>query len=119
VIGLGAWTAVLLAALAGSGVGPAWLEPVAGLVGSCPHRAITGEPCSLCGTTTAALLLLEGEVAASLARNPLALGLIALGSTQPVYRLVRTLRPGFAWREELAIDGLGLAWLAGVIAIAS
>jgi hypothetical protein len=63
--------------------------------------------------------LLGGDVGASLALNPLALGLVALGVTQPVYRLVRTLRPGFAWREELAVDGAGLGWLVGVIALAA
>lgn len=119
VLALGAWSAVLLAALAAGNGAPAWLEAVAGFLGACPHRALTGEPCILCGTTAAARLLLDGELTASLAANPLALGLIALGTTQPIYRFTRTLRPGFAWREELVVDGLGLGWLAGALALAA
>lgn len=119
VLALGAWSSVLLAALAGGAAAPEWLEAAAGFLGSCPHRAITGEPCSLCGTTSAARLLLDGELTASLALNPLALGLVALGVTQPIYRLARTLSPGFAWREELAVDGLGLGWLVGAVALAT
>jgi hypothetical protein len=117
VLALGAWSAVLVAALAAGGAAPAWLEGAAGFLGSCPHRTLTGESCPLCGTTTAARLLLGGEPAASLAANPLALGLIAAGITQPIYRLARTLRPAFAWREELVVDGIGLGWLAGAIAL--
>jgi hypothetical protein len=118
VIALGAWTAVVIAALVQAGVAP-WLESLAGFLGSCPHRAITGDPCVLCGTTTAARLLLDGELTASLAVSPLALGLIVLGVTQPVYRLARTVRPRLVWREELTLGGAGLAWLLGVIAAAT
>jgi hypothetical protein len=118
VLALGAWATVLVAILAARGDAPDWLESLAGFLGTCPHRALTGEPCVLCGTTTAARLLLGGDVAASVSHNPLALGLILLGVTQPIYRLVRTLRPSFALREELAISGAGLAWLIGVVAVA-
>jgi len=119
VLALGAWAALGIAAAAASGAAPAWIEAAAGFLGWCPHRAITGDPCALCGTTTAARLLLAGDVTASLALNPLALGLAAAAITQPIYRLARTLRPRFAWREELAVDGAGFLWLAGVLAAAA
>ena len=119
VLVLGAWAVVLVAVLVHGGNAPGWLEAASGFLGSCPHRAITGEACSLCGTTTAAMLLLGGELTASVSRNPLALGLLVLGITQPVYRLARSLRPRFAWREELVIGGVGVGWLFGVIALAA
>jgi hypothetical protein len=118
ILALGAWLPALLAVLGTAGLLPGSLEAVAGFLTACPHRALTGEPCALCGTTTAAALLIGGELAASLAANPLALGLIVLGSTQPIYRLARALRPRLAWREELALDGAGLAWLGGVLLLA-
>ncbi|MBW2275896.1 MAG: DUF2752 domain-containing protein [Deltaproteobacteria bacterium] len=119
VLALGAWGVVLIAALASGDTAPQWLQSIAGVLGSCPYRAFTGEPCSLCGTTTAARLLLSGDLAASVSHNPLALGLVVLGVTQPIYRLIRTLRPSFALREELAISGAGLVWLIGVVVLAS
>jgi hypothetical protein len=118
VLSLGAWSAALLLALSAAGLLPGWLDSFAGLVGSCPHLAATGEPCPVCGTTRGLLALLGGDPIASLGANPLALGLVILGATQPIYRLVRTLSPGFAWREELAVDGLGLGWLGAVLLIA-
>jgi hypothetical protein len=83
---------------------------------ACPHLALTGEPCPLCGTVRAALALLAGDVSDSLAHNPLALGLAVAAATQPPYRLLGTLRSVWSWREELVVDGLGLAWLAAVLA---
>ncbi len=82
---------------------------------SCPYAALTGHPCPLCGTVRSALALLSGDIRASLSLNPLGLGLAVLAATQPPYRLLRTLRPSWSWREELAVDGLGLLWLAAVL----
>ncbi len=101
----------LLAALSYHGLFPGWLDGVAGFLTSCPHRTLTGQPCPLCGTVTAGIILFGGDSAASLAHNPLALGLLGFGLTQPLYRLLRVVRPRFSWGEELAVDGFGLAWL--------
>ena len=49
---------------------PFWLE-LAPLAPPCPFRAITGIPCPTCGTTHAAVALLNGRLAAALAANPL------------------------------------------------
>ncbi|HUT78082.1 MAG TPA: DUF2752 domain-containing protein [Polyangia bacterium] len=82
---------------------------------ACPFPALTGEPCPLCGTSRAGLALLSCDLSGSLAHNPLGLGLIVAAVTQPPYRLLRTLRPAWSWREESIVDGLGLAWLAAVL----
>jgi len=50
---------------------PFWLA-LGPLVPACPFRAITGVPCPTCGTTHAALALLNGRVGDSFAANPLA-----------------------------------------------
>jgi len=96
--------------LAGIGALPAALS-------ACPYLSLTGDPCPLCGTSRAALALLSGDLSASLDQTPLAAGLIVAAVTQPPYRLLRTLRPRWSWREELAIDGPGLAWLAAVLLV--
>jgi hypothetical protein len=49
---------------------PFWLE-LAPLAPPCPFRAITGIPCPTCGTTHAAVALLNGRLGAALAANPL------------------------------------------------
>lgn len=100
-----------------------WLHLALAAVGAlpdpgCPWLALTGGPCPLCGTSRAALALLAGDLRASLALNPLGLGLTALAVTQPPYRLLRTLRPRWSWREELLVSGPGLLWLAAVLALA-
>lgn len=108
VLSLGPW---LHLALAAAGALPA-------LANACPFLVLTQEPCPLCGTSRAVTALLSGDLSSSLAHNPLGLGLIALAATQPPYRLLRTLRPAWSWREELLIDGFGLAWLAAVLLLA-
>jgi hypothetical protein len=50
---------------------PLWLE-LAPFVPACPFRVITGIPCPTCGTTHAAIALLEGRVGDAFAANPLA-----------------------------------------------
>jgi Protein of unknown function (DUF2752) len=50
---------------------PLWLALVP-LLPPCPFRALTGIPCPSCGTTHAAIALLNGRVGAALAANPFA-----------------------------------------------
>ncbi|HVN32790.1 MAG TPA: DUF2752 domain-containing protein [Thermoanaerobaculaceae bacterium] len=50
---------------------PLWLE-LAPFVPACPFRVITGIPCPTCGTTHAALALLNGHLGDAFLANPLA-----------------------------------------------
>lgn len=50
---------------------PFWLA-AAPLMPACPFRTITGAPCPSCGTTHAAVALLEGRVLDAFSANPLA-----------------------------------------------
>ena len=50
---------------------PFWLV-LAPFVPACPFRAITGIPCPTCGTTHAALALLNGRFGDAFSANPLA-----------------------------------------------
>jgi hypothetical protein len=59
------------AALASLALRPLWLEIVPFLP-ACPFRVLTGVPCLSCGTTHAAVALLEGRVMDAFAANPLA-----------------------------------------------
>ncbi|GAB1643616.1 DUF2752 domain-containing protein [Krasilnikovia sp. MM14-A1259] len=43
----------------------------------CPLRALTGIPCPACGLTTAAVVLVRGDVGAALAANPAIMALAA------------------------------------------
>ncbi len=65
-----------------------WLA-LAPLVPACPFRAITGIPCPTCGTTHAALALLNGRLADAFAANPLAalagIAFMAGGLLAPVW----------------------------------
>jgi hypothetical protein len=69
-----------------------WLE-LAPLVPPCPFRAITGIPCPTCGTTHAALALLNGRFAKALAFNPLAtvagVAFVLGGLVAPVWATLR------------------------------
>jgi hypothetical protein len=47
-----------------------WLHASLGLDLPCPLRRFTGVPCPLCGMTTAAAALADGNLGASLAANP-------------------------------------------------
>ena len=105
VLCLGAWAAVLSSVLAH--LAPDLLGPAARILTWCPYRAITGEPCPFCGTAAAAALLLEGEVSASLAANPLAAALAPLGIAQTAYRLWRAARPRLSIGEEVLVAAPG------------
>jgi hypothetical protein len=118
VLALAAWAVVGLSALAVAGALPAALERLAAFLTSCPHRALTGAPCPLCGVTTAALALLRGDVEASLALNPFALALAPLAVSQPVYRLLRALWPRLSLYEELLVTGTGVAIAILVLVLA-
>lgn len=86
-----------------------------GVLTSCPHRIRTGTPCPVCGTTTAAVLLLEGRLTESLRVNPLGLGLALSGGIQFFYRGFRSIRPALKLREEMVADGVGIASLVFVL----
>ncbi|MCK9461336.1 MAG: DUF2752 domain-containing protein [Proteobacteria bacterium] len=118
VIFAAAWAVVGLTALAVAGALPETLERLAAFLTSCPFRAATGQPCPLCGVTTAALALLRGDVEASLALHPAALALATLAVSQPFYRLLRALRPRFSLYEELLVTGTGIVAAIVVIALA-
>ncbi len=47
-----------------------WLHASLGMDLPCPLRRFTGVPCPLCGMTTAAAALADGDLGASLAANP-------------------------------------------------
>lgn len=88
-----------------------------GVLTSCSHRIRTGTPCPLCGTTTAAVLLLDGRLGESLRVNPLGLGLAVSGGLQFFYRGIRFVRPALRWREELIADGVSIAALVLILAM--
>jgi hypothetical protein len=110
-----AWLVALLGVLSIDGALPVWLEPPIAFITGCPLSAATGEPCPLCGTIHALAALLGGDIPASLAANPLALGLAPLGLGQLVYRVVRVRRPRLSGKEELVVLGAGLLWLTLVL----
>jgi hypothetical protein len=62
------WLAAALSALA---LRPVWLAIAPRLPG-CVFRSLTGIPCPGCGSTRAATAMLQGDLAASFASNPLA-----------------------------------------------
>jgi len=113
-----AWAVVGLTALGVAGALPVSLERATAFLTSCPFRAATGQPCPLCGVTTAALALLCGDVEASLALHPLALALATLAVSQPFYRLLRAVKPRFSLYEELLVTGTGVVAAVVVIALA-
>lgn len=59
------------AAISAAVLRPVWLI-VAPHLGSCTFRRLTGIPCPTCGTTRAALALLDFDIGAAFAVNPLA-----------------------------------------------
>jgi Protein of unknown function (DUF2752) len=102
---------------------PFWLE-LAPFVPACPFRAITGIPCPTCGTTHAALALLNGRLGDALSANPLAaLGGIAFivgGFLAPAWATFRwpipsfpTPLPGWSRAMIVAILLAGWAYLIG------
>jgi hypothetical protein len=62
------WLAAAVSAVA---LRPLWLA-IAPLLRPCVFRSLTGVPCPTCGTTRAAAALLNGDLPAAIAANPLA-----------------------------------------------
>jgi len=103
---------------------PFWIA-VAPLMPPCPFRALTGLPCLSCGTTRAAVALLEGHPLEALSVNPLAaaagIAFLAGGAVAPLWAVLRLPLPrlGIAqarwFRVALAVTLLA-AW-AWVIAV--
>jgi hypothetical protein len=79
------WGAVAVSSLL---LRPFWLA-LAPFVPDCPFRAITGIPCPTCGTTHAALALLNGRLGDAFSANPLAalagIAFVAGGLLAPVW----------------------------------
>ena len=79
------WGAVAVSSLL---LRPFWVA-LAPFVPGCPFRGITGIPCPTCGTTHAALALLNGRLGDAFSANPLAalagVGLAAGGLIAPVW----------------------------------
>jgi hypothetical protein len=79
----------------------------------CPLRRLTGVPCPMCGTTTAAAELLRGDVVGAVLANPVIVAVVATAALAwamlvvpgPLSRL-RAPRPGARW---VAAAG-GLLW---------
>ena len=87
-----------------------WCEPALAewthFLSFCPFRAMFGTPCPLCGTTTAFVRLLQGDLKASLEANPLAYSVTPTILSQLVYRTLRMRWPPFKWREEVVLSVL-------------
>ena len=77
-----------------------WLHAALGMDLPCPLRRFTGVPCPLCGMTTAAAALADGDLGASLAANPflvvLAGGTLAMTALM-VARLAGRAAPARRW----------------------
>ncbi len=110
------WAAAAVATLV---LRPLWLALVEYLP-PCWFRAVTGIPCPTCGTTHAALALLDGRPLAALAANPLAtlagLAFLAGGLVAPLWLSVRTTVPVVptplpTWLRAAAILLLLAGWL--------
>jgi len=102
---------------------PVWLA-LAPLAPRCPFRALTGVPCPTCGTTHAAVALLNGKVGGAFAANPLAaaagVAFAVGGLVAPIWAALRLPVPQLTsplprW-ARLAIVGALLADWAYVIA---
>jgi hypothetical protein len=107
-----------LAAAGASFVYPA-VSRATGLQAPCLLRLITGIPCPLCGMTTAATSLADGEPAAALAANPFVLVLAVFTAAMAVLIWARALglaRPPVRWSPA----GRRAAWaVVAVLAAAS
>ena len=82
----------------------------------CPLHAMTGVPCPTCGATRAALSLMDGDVVAALAWNPLvalaAAGFLVGGVTAPLWLpRLRGRKPPPVWFRVGVPLVLGANWL--------
>jgi hypothetical protein len=117
VVVMGAWITAFLGFLASSGIATGWSDDIIAFLTACPYSRLTGEPCALCGTITAAAALFAGDIGRSIALNPLALGLMPLAVSQPVYRLARVIKPQFFVVEEIVVTGSGLVLLVAMLCV--
>jgi 1,6-anhydro-N-acetylmuramate kinase len=109
------WGAAALALLV---LAPA-LPALASVLPACPFRELTGLPCLTCGTTRAALSVLDRDLAGALRFNPLAtlagIAFLAGGLAAPAWALLampvpERLPSATPGRRTLAIAILLVAW---------
>lgn len=108
-----------IAALGAIFLRPLWVALTPALP-RCPLRTLTGIPCPTCGTTRAALALLDGRVTDALVANPLGtlagIGFVLGGIAAPIWCLLRLpmveFEPGHG---RLVAVALALALLANWI----
>jgi hypothetical protein len=110
-----------LAGLTAGGVAVAYQAALGGegLWLPCPLRALTGIPCPLCGTTTAATALASGDLGAALAANPFVLVLAGFTLVMAALMVARVAgwAPGAAqWPASRRRQGY---WVAAVLAVLS
>lgn len=98
---------------------PLWLA-VAAYLPPCAFRVATGIPCPTCGTTHAAVALLEGQPLDALAANPLAalagVAFLAGGLAAPLWLSLHGVVPVVPtplprWLRAAAFLILGASWL--------
>ncbi len=106
---------VFLSTLSNIGISLGPVDSLVAYLTACPYLALTGKPCPLCGTTTAASLFLIGDMRGSLDANPVFAALLPLVFSQMVYRAVRIICPHLSLKEELLTGGFGLAALVGML----
>lgn len=96
------------------------LGPIAVLTTSqpCSIAAVLHRPCPGCGLTRATLLMLHGDVRASLAMHPLAVPMIACWGAIALATLVATWKEGAPWRFHHTKLGRGAVIATGIAYIA-
>lgn len=100
----------------------AWaLVPLLVLTGNqrCSVATLLHRPCPGCGLTRATLLMLHGDVGASLHMHPLAVPMVACWGAVALATLVATWRDGAPWQFHRSKLGKGaiVATLAAYVAL--
>ncbi len=70
----------------------AWFQPIFTFLPSCAFRGLTGIPCPTCGSTRSVVHLAHGDIASSLAMNPL-ISLCFLAAVPYFFYSIITLTP--------------------------